>query len=190
MPVPVHVLDFEGKLQSGIAEWGIVSLEGQKLIATRTQRCRLQDSSEEISGNCADFKENAAYFLQLRRTGIFCAHSCSVEDNLLRSYWASPGYVPSFTSVSSVTTWGPWLDTCAIWMHMVPGLVSYNLMDLIQSYSLRDSLRQVASEYCPSGRAYPHAALYDALATSLLLRLAMRLVPQRTLEDWVFYSHA
>jgi DNA polymerase III epsilon subunit-like protein len=74
-------------------------------------------------------------------------------------------------------------------MQLVPGLASYNLMDLIQSCSLEDSLRQAASEHCPPDGAHAHAALYDALAASLLLRLALRLVPQRSLADWLFYSN-
>ncbi|MDR2419937.1 MAG: hypothetical protein LBD40_01265 [Puniceicoccales bacterium] len=188
MPIPIHVIDFEGNRKVGIAEWGVVSLVDQEISNVRTHFCPSFFSPDEVPRDCMDFSQNAAYFLQLRRSGIFCSHSHYIEDTLLRHYWASPGYVPSFTSASPVTTWGPWLDTCAIWMHMIPRLVSYNLMDLIQKYSLQDSLRQEASEHCPPDRAHPHAALYDALAASLLLRLAMQFVPQRTLADWIFYS--
>jgi DNA polymerase-3 subunit epsilon len=189
MSVPIHVIDFEGNRKLGISEWGVVSLKDQEISGIRTQFCPSFFLPDEVPQGCMDFSRNAAHFLQLRRTGIFCAHSCHVEDALLRHYWASPGYVPSFTSASPVTTWGPWLDTYAIWGHMATGLASYGLMDLIQSCSLQDPLRQVASKYCPPDRAHPHAALYDALAASLLLRLAMQLAPQKTLEDWMFYSH-
>jgi DNA polymerase-3 subunit epsilon len=189
MDLPIHVIDFEGNRQLGIAEWGVVSLIGQKISNVRTQLCPSFFSPEKAPLHCVDFKQNAAYFLQLRRTGIFCSHSWSIEDNLLRHYWASPGYVPSFTSTSRVTTWGPWLDTYAIWTHMTPGLISYNLMELIQRHALRDALQQAASEYCPPDRAHPHAALYDALAAALLLRLLIQSAPHRTLEDWIFYSN-
>jgi hypothetical protein len=188
--IPIHVIDFEGNRQLGISEWGVVSLEGQEISKVRTQLYPSFFSPDKIPPNCVDFSQNAAYFLQLRRSGIFCSHSHHTEDNLLRHYWASPGYVPSFISASSVTTWGPWLDTCAIWMQMIPRLASYRLMDLIQEYSLQDLLRREASEYCPPDRACPHAALYDALAASLLLRLAMQFAPQRTLADWIFYSQS
>jgi DNA polymerase-3 subunit epsilon len=187
--IPIHVIDFEGNGKRGIVEWGVVSLDGQAIIATRTQLCRPYFFPEAAPEGCVDFSIYTDYFLQLRRTGIFCAHHCCVEDNLLRRYWASPGYVPSFTSASAVTTWGPWLDTCAIWLQMIPGLASYNLVDLIQICSLQNSLRQAASEHCPPGRTHPHAALYDALAASLLLRLALQFAPQKTMEDWMFYSH-
>jgi hypothetical protein len=186
--IPIHVIDFEGNRQLGISEWGVVSLKNQEISETRTQLCPSFFSPDEVPPNCVDFNQNATYFLQLRRSGIFCSHSHYTEDILLRHYWASPGYVPSFTSAPPVTTWGPWLDTCAIWMHLIPRLVSYNLMDLIQKYSLQDLLRQEAAEHCPPDRAHPHGALYDALAASLLLRLAMQWAAQRTLSDWIFYS--
>jgi DNA polymerase-3 subunit epsilon len=188
MSLPIHVVDFEGNRQLGIGEWGVVSLDGQEILETQTQLCPPFFLPDEVPPNCVDFGKNVSYFLQLRRSGILCSHSRHVEDALLRHYWASPGYVPSFTSDTKVMTWGPWLDSCAIWMHLSPGLASYGLMDLIQYASLQEHLQQEASLHCPPGRSRPHAALYDALAASLLLRLAIRLAPQKTLEDWIFYS--
>jgi DNA polymerase-3 subunit epsilon len=189
MEIPIHVIDFEGNRQRGIVEWGVVSVQGQKILETRTQCCPSFFLPNEMPPDCVDFKENASYFLQLRRTGIFCAHSCHVEDALLRHYWASPGYVPNFTSPSTVTTWGPWLDSCAIWMRLMPHLKAYGLMDLIRAVSLSEHLRAEVIRYCPKGRDHRHAALHDALASSLLWRHAMRCAPGKILEDWVFYSH-
>ncbi|MDR0444795.1 MAG: hypothetical protein LBG98_00690 [Puniceicoccales bacterium] len=189
MPVPIHVIDFEGNRKSGVSEWGVVSLNGQEISKVQTRLCPPFFLPDEVPQSCLDISQDVAYFLQLRRSGIFCAHSCHVEDTLLRHYWASPGYVPSFTSNQKVATWGPWLDTCALWGHMAPGLASYGLMDLIQSCSLQESLRREVALHCPPDRAHPHGALYDALAASLLLRFAMQLVPRRMLEDWILCSH-
>jgi DNA polymerase III epsilon subunit-like protein len=42
-------------------------------------------------------------------------------------------------------------------------------MALIRSFQLEKDLEALACEYCPEDRRRPHAALYDALACSLLL---------------------
>jgi len=188
MSLAVHVIDFEGNGRRGIAEWGVVSLAGQEITATHTRRCRPYFPPEEAPEGCADFEKYADFFLQLRRTGLFCAHHSHVEDNLLRRYWASPGYVPGLPPSSPVLTWGPWLDTRALWARLIPNRRSCRLMDLLRGAALTQRLRHELSLHCPTACDRPHTALHDALASSLLLRHAMELAPQKTLEDWVFYS--
>ena len=52
----------------------------------------------------------------------------------------------------------------------VSDLDSYQLNTLIGLFGLEESLNQLAQEYCPKERIRYHCALYDALASALLLQ--------------------
>ena len=68
-----------------------------------------------------------------------------------------------------LTSWGPWLDTLSIYRRLYPDLDSYQLNALIDLFQLAEPLNQLAQEYCPKERIRYHCALYDALASALLL---------------------
>ena len=66
--------------------------------------------------------------------------------------------------------WGPWLDTHALFRQYYPqGLADYKLSTLVQAFQLESRLAELAKEHCPSQRRKAHCALYDAIASALLL---------------------
>ena len=180
--IPIHVIDFEGSRQSGIVEYGVVTLLGDKMTAAQTRICapigtisdqdRLQHGiSEDIAGQEARFDTDWSYFAGLRETGPLCAHSATVEDGLLRSVWSYPRRSPNFAREGEfVATWGPWVDTLQIYRSVYPKLSSYKLSDLIAAFELQTGLDELAELYCPEKRRRFHCALYDAFASALLLK--------------------
>ena len=152
------MIDFEGNKELGVWEYGIVTLQNFSVSACEYKVC---------SG---DFEKNFETFASKRRSGIFCAHSAQVEDGLLRYYWASPGQVPFFFKDGTTLSWGPWLDTKMIYRKLFKGLPSYELGDLVSTFSLKGELIELANKYCSNESCKFHHALFDALAAALLLR--------------------
>lgn len=203
LTTPIHVIDFEGSRQSGIVEYGVVTLEGAKIVATYTRLCaaigtisdrdRQQHGiSEEAAAEQPLFDTEWDFFAKLRTTGPLCAHNAAVEDGLLRSVWAYPRSSPDFSEVGqSVASWGPWLDTLYLYRRIYPQLESHKLGDLIQLFDLQASLDEQAALYCPEKRRHYHCALYDTLASALLLR---RLYEEPDLKAmslrWLFLQSA
>ena len=201
--IPIHVIDFEGSRQSGIVEYGVVTLLKEDIVAAQTRLCatvgtisdqdRLKHGiSEELVAEKATFDAEWTYFAGLREQGPFCAHSASVEDSLLRSVWACPRMSPNFSRAGeSSAAWAPWLDTLYLYRSLYPQLSSYQLGDLIQTFNLQEALDEWAGVYCPENRRRFHCALYDALASSLLLK---RLYDEPELETislhWLFLQSA
>lgn len=179
---PIHVIDFEGSRQSGIVEYGVVTLLGASIVATQTRLCapigtisdrdRVQHGiSEQAAAAESRFDAEWPLFAQLRATGPLGAHNAMVEDGLLRSVWPYPRTSPNFAEHGfSTATWGPWLDTLYLYRRIYPQLASHKLGDLIHQFKLQSTLDQWASLYCPARRQQFHCALYDALASALLLR--------------------
>lgn len=179
---PIHVIDFEGSRQSGIVEYGVVTLVGDRIDAAQTRICapmgtisdedfRQHGISESVASQTASVDTDWDYFSGLRRSGPFCAHSAAVEDGFLRNVWSYPGEVPDFSEAAPTTTsWGPWMDTLSLYRRIYPQLESHKLGDLIAIFDLQESLDAQAQLYCPKGRHRFHSALYDALASALLLR--------------------
>lgn len=179
---PIHVIDFEGSRQSGIVEYGVVTLHGAMVDATHTGLCRARgtissrDSHQhglyesELVGR-QPFEDLWPLFAELRKTGVLCAHNVAVEDGLMRQVWPYPSTSPDFFGLgSSDPNWGPWLDTLYIYRRVYPKLESHRLEDLIELFDLKKELKNRAKLYCPEGRRRYHSALYDALASALLLQ--------------------
>lgn len=179
---PIHVIDFEGNRQSGIVEYGVASLRGSRLDSTFTGLCRpvgtISDFErsqhridEDALGSCELFDRQWGLFSKLRNEGVFCAHNASVEDGLLRSVWPYPRISPDFFGLGDPAklTWGPWLDTLWVYRRVYPNLESYNLETLIDLFGLQTKLDEMAEVDCPAGRRQYHSALYDAMASALLL---------------------
>ncbi len=196
---PIHVIDFEGSRQSGIVEYGVVTLHGEKIVAAHTRLCapigtisdrdRMQHGiSEEAAAGAARFDAEWRFFAELRATGPLCAHNAAVEDGLLRTVWAYPRNSPDFSEDGQTTaTWGPWLDTLYLYRRIYPQLQSHKLADLIGQFDLQASMDEQAKLYCPEKRQRYHCALYDTLASALLLR---RLYEEPELQSlslrWLF----
>ena len=150
--IPLHIIDFEGSRQSGIIEYGVVTLLGTEIIAAQTRLCapigtisdqdRLKHGiSEEAASAEARFDADWPYFAELREKGPFCAHSAAVEDGLLRSVWSYPRSSPDFMRPGNdVATWGPWLDTLQLYRSIYAKLSSYKLSDLITAFELQAEL--------------------------------------------------
>ena len=180
--IPVHIIDFEGSRQSGIVEYGVVTLLETKIVAAQTRLCapigtisdqdRLQHGiSEDAAEKEARFDTEWSYFAGLREKGPFCAHSATVEDGLLRSVWSYPRNSPNFAKKGEYTAdWGPWMDTLQLYRSIYPKLSSYRLSDLIVDFGLQTALDELAELYCPEKRRQFHCALYDAFASALLLK--------------------
>lgn len=177
----IAVLDFEGEVSTGVVEFGVVVIEGSQIISTETEQCRpsgqLQQKNIEIHGlrhsdlmGLDSFQNKQSFFTELRDSvDLFCAHHASVEENLLKNAWP---YRP-IRSEKQNLDWGPWVDTLRLYKKLYPDITDYSLAHLVTAFGLADDLEKNALTACPKGRKKYHCALYDTLASALLLtRLA------------------
>lgn len=182
---PIHFIDFEGSLASGILEFGVVTLHGDEVIEASTRLCRstgrIREEDIAVHGidasavaGCEPFAGEFERFVGLRATGPLAAHFANVENSLLKSVWPYPRTSPDFAKLGlSVTDWGPWIDTGRLYPQLYPTLESARLETLVAVFGLQPELDALANQWCPAERRFYHAALYDALAGALLLtRLA------------------
>jgi DNA polymerase-3 subunit epsilon len=200
---PIHIIDFEGSRQSGVVEYGYVTLEHGDIVDSQTRICApvgtISDMdrgqhgiSEDRASSEALFEAEWPLFARLRETGPFCAHNASVEDGFLRAVWSCPRTSPDFSEPGQTTaSWGPWLDTLYLYRRAYPQLESHKLQGLITIFELQAALDAQAKTVCPAERRHYHCALYDALASAFLLR---RLAEEPNLQDatlrWLFLQSA
>lgn len=178
---PIHVIDFEGSRQSGIVEYGIATLVGRRISATESRICapfgtitdldRAQHGiDEEMAGTSDPFDREWSLFSTLREAGPFCAHNVVVEAGLIATVWPYPTNCPNFAEPEiKAADWGPWLDTLRIYRRIYPGMASYGLEALVHDFGLQEELDYQAGFFCPAKRQHYHCALYDAMASALLL---------------------
>jgi DNA polymerase-3 subunit epsilon len=183
---PIHFLDFEGNAASGIIEFGVVTLCGGAIAATRTRLCRslgrvapedtaVHGLTEAGLRDAAPFKDEWEYFAGLRGSGPLAAHFAHAENYLLKLAWAYPRNAPDFARPGKITTeWGPWIDTGRLYPQFSPGSGEAKLEQLVTSSGLQAELDALAAQHCPAGRRHYHAALYDALGGALLLLALLR----------------
>lgn len=179
--LPIHFVDFEGSLASGILEFGVVTIQGGKIVATRTRLCRAigrirsEDTAvhgldEQVVASHAPFSEEFEYFAGLRESGSLAAHYAQAENSLIKSVWPYPRLSPDFARAGGkLADWGPWIDTGRLHAEIFPSLASGKLAMLVEQFGLQGELQELAAVHCPQGRRNYHAALYDALAAALLL---------------------
>lgn len=200
---PIHVIDFEGSRQSGVVEYGYATVAHGDIVDAQTRICapvgtisdvdRGQHGiSEGRAAREAPFAAEWSLFAGLRESGPFCAHNASVEDGFLRAVWACPRTSPDFSEPgTSTATWGPWLDTLHLYRRIYPQLESHKLEGLVVLFDLQAKLDARGATLCPPERRHYHCALYDALASALLL---CRLADEPTLGDaslrWLFLQSA
>lgn len=181
---PIHFIDFEGSLASGILEYGVVTLRGGRVEKTRTRLCRaigrVRDEDAAIHGLTAGFvarfdpfacEEEFAHFAALRETGPLGAHFAHAENSLIKSAWPYPRPSPDLSGGGgrTIADWGPWIDTGRLYAEIFPQLESAQLETLVATFGLQAELDALAALHCPEDRRRYHAALYDALAAALLL---------------------
>lgn len=188
---PIHVIDFEGSRQSGIVEYGVATLHGSSITGTESRICaplgtisdrdRAQHGiGEEEAQAHPSFDREWSLFAGLRESGPFCAHNVAVEAGLLAAVWPYPRKCPNFAEPEvQAADWGPWLDTLRLYRRIYSGMESYGLETLVRAFALQEELNRCAALDCPAGRRHYHCALYDALASALLLA---RLVNEPELE--------
>lgn len=179
---PIHFIDFEGNAASGILEFGVVTLQGLEIAATRTRLCaasgRIREEDAAIHGlraeqvaSAAPFKDEWEFFAGLRESGPLAAHFAAAENHLLKSVWPYPRSAPDFARPGkSAAEWGPWIDPGRLYPQFFPHLGDGKLEQLIGAMDLQAELDAQAAQHCPATRCHYHAALYDALAGALLLR--------------------
>lgn len=180
--IPIHIIDFEGTKGSGILEYGVVTLHQNRITQTYTRLChgtgailpqdsRLHGILMDNTQNTCPFSDEWPLFSSLRNTGVFAAHHAQTENMLLKNIWPYPRKSPDFLEPGkSSTSWGPWIDSCALFKAIYPQLESYSLIHLINIFKLTEKLAQLTQKYCQPPRNKPHCALYDALASTILLQ--------------------
>jgi DNA polymerase III alpha subunit (gram-positive type) len=180
--VPLHVLDFEGGVRTGVVEFGVTTLLGGEIISVHTGLCAplapipLMDTQchgladRDLTG-LRTFDAHWEYFVSLRSSGVFVAHNSSVETRLLAATWPHPSAVPSVAEDGvALAEWGPWVDTLRLARRWAPTLGDFRLGELIRMLHLTERLDGLANRHCPAGRRHYHCAGYDALAAALVLR--------------------
>lgn len=195
----IAVLDFEGEVSSGVVEFGVVVIKGSQIISTKTEQCRptgqLNVKKIGIHGLrhndlmvLDSFRNKQEFFIELRNSvDLFCAHHASVEKNLLKNAWP---YRP-IRSENQNLDWGPWADTLCLYKKLYPDIADYSLANLIATFGLNDELEKKALTACPEGRKNYHCALYDTLASALLLtRLAGNQKVSEASLNWLIESSA
>ena len=176
--LPIYAIDFEGSLQTGILEYGIVGFTPQKgIFFTETQLCK---NKTDIPANesschglyvenlktCDEFSQHLDKFIRLRKTALFCAHNAAFENRLLSDYCP---IVPEAYAVPSAHNqqWGPWLDTWFLYRKYLK-TQACTVEQLIHFCNLAEILSQLSGKFCPPHRKKFHCALFDALACALL----------------------
>jgi len=178
---PIHFLDFEGSIATGIVEYGLVTLQHGAVVETATRLCRpsgkLRVEDIEVHGlddtmlaDTQPLSDDFAQFMAWRETGPLAAHFAGTENSLLKSVWPYPRTAPDFTRPGRpANDWGPWIDTGSLYRQIYPQLESYKLAEVVAVCGLQGELDELAARYCPPDRCQYHAALYDALAGAVLL---------------------
>jgi len=178
---PIHVIDFEGSRKTGVLEYGVTTLHNGEIQSTHTRLCaskgeipdtdiRQHGIEETDLKGTQPFDAEWNLFNQFRQSGIFCAHAARVEHLFLKNTWPHPAAAPAWLETEkTINNWGPWIDTLELYRTIFPDAKSHKLMELINLFSLDSELNKHTKEHCPQTRKRPHCALFDSLASALLL---------------------
>lgn len=183
---PIYFLDFEGGRASGVVEYGVATLQGGRVVETKTRLCgatgrvRAEDTAvhgltEEEVSTAPPLSADWDYFAGLRERGPLGAHYAGAENSLLKCIWPYPRRSPDFVRPGSqLVEWGPWIDSARLYAQLYPRLASGRLEAVVVASGLQAELDALASARCPPHRRHYHAALYDALACALLVAALAR----------------
>jgi DNA polymerase III, epsilon subunit and related 3''-5'' exonucleases len=176
--ISVYAIDFEGSLQTGILEYGIVGFTPRDgIFFTETKLCKNRSAIPSNESSChglraenlepyEDFSQHLDTFLHLRKKALFCAHNAAFENRLLSDYCPIvPGAYTVFSTPSQ--QWGPWLDTWFLYRKYLK-TQTCTVEQLIHFCNLSELLSQLGGKFCPLDRKNFHCALFDALACALL----------------------
>lgn len=177
----MHVIDFEGSRETGIVEFGAVTMRGGAVTAMATRLCRshgrVTADETRVHGlresdlvDAEPFEAEWERFAAMRGCGVLAAHFSGTENALLRAVWPCPRLSPDFLHAGYESAdWGPWIDTGRIAVDQLPREASAALADVIGALGLAVALEQAAAIWCPEARRRFHCAPYDALASALVL---------------------
>jgi DNA polymerase-3 subunit epsilon len=178
----LYIIDFEGHRDYGVVEYGIVAYSRGAIKECHTRLCRAEQeifpADVRLHGirtkdtlAKSPFSDEREFFFNMRSQGLLGAHNAVVENNLIKRTWPHPPFSPSFGDKDeTIAEWGPWIDTLCLYQYAYPTLESHKLGDLIRAFRLEALLEALAQRWCPPNRARWHCALYDALASALLLQ--------------------
>ncbi len=200
--LPIHVIDFEGGPHCGIVEFGVVTLKGTRIEGTATGMCRpkaaISRKEQATHGIGNDmvrgqplFAQEWERFARLRETGPLAGHFASAENTMLKSVFPYARLSNTWMQADKKhAEWGPWLDTGYLYRNYGDDESSLKLEDLVLRWELQAELDELAAKHCPAKRRHYHCALYDALASALLLLLyCVELSEQRpTLRQLIIES--
>ncbi len=175
----IFAIDFEGSRKIGIVEYGIVEITNGSISACSTSICaprtnismadsKLFDISTEDAQNFPPFETHLPKFCDMRKRGVFLAHNAVAEDTMLRDALPTAPIVENPLTKRNCSTWGPYIDTCVLAKTLFK-LKSAKLADVINALQLQNQLNDVAQSFCPETRRKYHCALYDAIASALIL---------------------
>ena len=190
----IYLVDFEGNLAGGIVEYGLVRLSlTQGIIEVNTRLCKpqvpilLRESKchgifNQDLVHCPSFTEDLTQFMCAHKQGIFCAHNAIFENQMLCKYCPFPPVNEGLYVRDEKLGWGPWIDTYGLYKRLLPPKTNCKLEHLVSRYHLDEELCLLAEKYCPLNRRQYHCALFDALASALLL-LNFLYMPQHQDKD-------
>lgn len=182
--VPIYAVDFEGAKSIGIVEFGIAGISGGEIFFSETKICapkkpidfktrKITGITDALAAQNPPFEAHCEMFSRLRQNGIFAAHNFHTEDSLLRHYMPSAGRVKNFFTGKDTLSWSPWIDSRII-ARRIFKVKSEKLSDAVSEIGLNSELEFYAEKICPKTRQKWHCALYDALASALIIKRAIR----------------
>jgi DNA polymerase III alpha subunit (gram-positive type) len=156
------IIDFEGCLQGGIREIGII--ETIDLEIANTWDVTIKEKQDVTNTLLAVFEEKPNYIV---------AHNAQIEKNLIREYLPYPKYEER---VGLHSHWGPWLDTLTAYRTLYPSIKDYSLEKLTATFVEIKDLNALVKSYCQEEKGKAHFALYDAICTLMLVKRIAKLI--------------
>ena len=156
------IIDFEGCLQGGIREIGIIKTSDLEI--SNIWDVTIKEKQDVTNTLLAAFEEKPNYIV---------AHNAQIEKNLIREYLPYPKFEESN---DKRFLWGPWLDTVTAYRTLYPSIKDYSLGHLTSTFIEAKKLNALANKICEEKKRKAHFALYDAACTLMLVKRIAELV--------------
>ena len=177
--MPIFAIDFEGSKNIGIVEYGIAEISNGEITNCTTRICApktkisakdsaLFDITNETAQTYLPFENDLPIFCDMRKRGVFLAHNAVAEDTMLRASLPVPPIVHNPLTNKDCASWAPYIDTCTLAKTLFK-LNSAKLADVVNALGLTQQLQEYAQKFCPEDRQKWHCALFDAIASALIL---------------------
>jgi DNA polymerase III alpha subunit (gram-positive type) len=150
------IIDFEGCLQGGIREIGII--ETNDLEIAKTWDITIKEKQDVRSALLNVFEQMPDYII---------AHNVQIEKNLIKDYLPYPKFKKGSGNDAH---WGPWLDTLTTYRTLYPSMKDFSLESLTSAFIDTKQLNELAEKLCKKDKIKAHFALYDALCTLMLVK--------------------